>query len=76
VVSVARRGLLGLPLRLEELRGHRVERFGEHAELVLGRDRLAPREIAFGHRARALGETPERRREALGQHDREAKRRR
>ncbi len=48
--------LLGLLLRLGELRRHRVERFGQHAELVARGHRLPAREIALRDRARALGE--------------------
>ena len=64
---------LGLLLRLGELRGHRVERFGQHAELVARGHRLPAREVALRDRARALGQEPERRREPLRQHDGEAR---
>ena len=60
---------LGLGARLGKLRGHRVERLGENAELVARRDGLSAREVALGDRARAFGEKAERRGEALRQHD-------
>ncbi len=74
VVSIARRLSSVASLRVGELRGHRVERLGQHAELVARRDRLAAREVALRDGARALGEQAQRRGEALGQHDREAER--
>ena len=45
-----------------QLRGHRVERLGQHAELVARSHRLTAREIALRDGARAFGEQPERRR--------------
>src|SRR5437899_11441931 len=60
--KVSARGLRRAPrllrflLRFGELRGHRVERFGEDAKLVARGHRLATREIALRDRARAFGE--------------------
>ena len=46
--------------RLLELAGHRIERFGQHAELVSARDRRGPREVAARDRLHRLGKRSER----------------
>ena len=61
VVSIARRDSSFFALRFGELRRHRVERLGQHAELVARHDRLPAREVALRDRARAFREQAERR---------------
>ena len=46
--------------RLAQLGGHRVERRGEHAHLVLGRDRRLARQVAGGHGGRRLRDREDR----------------
>src|SRR4029450_6633083 len=66
---------LGLLLGIGELKRHRIEGFGENAELVARRDGLPAREIALRNGARAFGEEAKRWGEPLRENDGQAKRR-
>ncbi|MNC85849.1 hypothetical protein D3C83_14650 [compost metagenome] len=62
---------LGLRARFRQLQRHRVEGLGQHADLVARCDRRTLAVIAARHRARAFHQHAKRRRQAVGEHERE-----
>jgi hypothetical protein len=52
--------------RLEQLAGHGVEGLRQRAQFVVGLDDRTRRQVALGHRARALGQHQQRLRQVAG----------